>query len=180
MVILKRKFFARDTLTVAKEMLGKTLCRRYGNLVLKGNIVEVEAYTQDDQACHAYNGMTQRNKFLFGKPGTAYIYFIYGMHYCLNIVTDRKNFASGVLIRALEPIQYIDNTNGPARITRAMNISKLQNGCDVTTGKDDIWLENSEPVSEENIIQTTRIGIKLASDYPWRFYVRNNKWVSKK
>lgn len=180
MNILKRKFFARNTVVVAKELLGKILCRRYGNVICKGKIVEVEAYTQDDPACHAYKGMTERNKQLFSKPGTAYVYFTYGMHYCLNIVTEKEGYGSGVLIRALEPVENIDRTNGPALITRAMNITKEQNGCDITTGKSEIWIEDAENICDKDIIQTVRIGIKSAADYPRRFYIGNNIWVSKK
>lgn len=180
MIILKRKFYERDTLIVARDLLGKIFCRRDGVITYKGKIVEAEAYTQDDRACHAYKGFTERTKYLFGKPGTTYVYFTYGMHYCINLVTEREGFASGVLIRALEPIQNLDNTNGPARLTKEMNITLREEGLDVTSKKSDIWVEDAENVPEEFIIQTVRIGVSKAVDYPYRFYIKDNKWVSKK
>lgn len=180
MTVLKRKFFARDTTLVARDLLGKILCRREGGTVFKGKIVEVEVYTQDDPACHAYRGFSERTKSLFEQPGTAYVYFTYGMHYCINIVTDKKGYASGVLIRALEPVQNINNTNGPAKLTKAMNITRLHDGIDVTTGKNEIWIEDAEAVDNDCIIQTVRIGISRAIDYKRRFYIKDNKWVSKK
>lgn len=180
MDILKRKFYTKNTLVVARELLGKTLCRRDGNIIYKGKIVETEAYTQDEPACHAFRGKTPRAKVLFDKGGICYVYFVYGMHYCVNVVTEKEGFGAAVLIRALEPIENLSNTNGPAKLTKEMNITKELNNVDMTTGKSDIWIEDAHDISDENIIQTVRIGIKAAVDLPWRFYIKDNKWVSKK
>ncbi len=180
MAIIKREFYARNTLDVAKALLGQILCRRVGGEVRKGKIVEVEAYMQEDPACHAYRGKTPRAKTLFCKPGTSYVYFIYGMHHCVNIVTDRENYGSGVLIRALEPVQNIDNTNGPSRLCKALNITREQNETDVTALESDLWLEYGDDIESDDIVQTTRIGLKVGVDTPWRFYLKDNKWVSKK
>lgn len=180
-LILKRNFYSRNTLDVAKSLLGQVLCRRLddGN-VIRGIIVETEAYMENDPACHAYNGPTRRSKILFEKPGTAYIYFTYGMYHMLNLVTDKKEYGAGVLIRAIEPLCLIPDTNGPGKLCRSLEITRDLNGIDVTTDKNAIWVEKGEEIPEENIVQTTRIGIKHGKELPWRFYVKNNKWVSKK
>lgn len=180
MTILTRKFYTRNTLIVARELLGKTLCRRDGDIIYKGKIVETEAYTQEEPACHAYRGKTKRAKVLFEKGGTSYVYFVYGMHYCVNAVTDKEDYGAAVLIRALEPLENISNTNGPAKLTKAMNITKELNNLDMTSGKTDIWIEDADEISNENVIQTIRVGIKSAVELPWRFYIKDNKWVSKK
>lgn len=180
MEIIERGFYARETLIVAKALLGNILCRKIDDYVLKGVIVETEAYTQDDPASHAYRGATERAKTLFSEPGTSYVYFIYGMHHCVNMVTDREGFGSGVLIRALEPLNNIDNTNGPSKLCKAMQITRELNGNDVTSSSSPLWLEYGDKVNDIDIVQTTRVGITKAVDYPWRFYIKTNKWVSKK
>lgn len=180
MTILKKDFYSRETLDVAKDLLGKVLCRNIDGKILKGMIVETEAYTQDEPSCHAFRGRTKRCESLFAEPGTAYVYFTYGMYHCCNISTYKKDFGSGVLIRALEPIQNIDNTNGPAKLCREMNITRELDGVNVKNKKSNLWIEDYKTFSSDEIIQTTRIGIKLAADYMWRFYVKDNKWVSKK
>lgn len=177
---IERDFFARNTLIVAKELLGNVLCVKTGDKICRGIIVETEAYTQDDPACHAYRGFSERSKSLFSKPGTLYVYLIYGIHYCANIATEKENFGSGVLMRALEPLENICDTNGPAKLCKAMQITKNLDGCDVTAGKPPVWLEYGKKINPKNIIQTTRIGISKAKDYDWRFYIKDNKWVSKK
>lgn len=180
MGIIEREFYARDTLIVAKELLGNILCRKVDGCVLKGVIVETEAYTQNDPACHAYKGITERTKTLFSKPGTSYVYFIYGMHYCVNMVTEKEGFGSGILIRAVEPLENLENTNGPSKLCKAMKITRDLDGNDVTSINSPLWLEYGDKIEETEIVQTTRIGINKAKDYPWRFYVRSSKWVSKK
>lgn len=177
---IERDFFTRNTLCVAKELLGKVFCTNISGVLSKGIIVETEAYTQDDPACHAYKGFSERTKSLFSKPGTLYVYLIYGIHHCANIVTDKENFGSGVLIRALEPYRNICNTNGPAKLCRALKITKEFDGCDTLSKNSPIWLEYGEKIDPKNIIQTTRIGISKAQEYNWRFYVKNSNWVSKK
>ena len=190
---LPRRFYIRETLTVAEELLGKKLVRHTDNTRLVGKIVEVEAYRgSDDPGSHAYRGMTPRNRLMFGKGGFAYVYFTYGMHYCFNVVTARQNAPGAVLIRALEPLNGIETmrknrgnknllnlTNGPAKLTEAMNITKKQNGLDLTRSKE---LFICEPEVKENFefVSTKRIGIKVGVDKPWRFYVKDNKFVSRR
>lgn|SRR5574344_312632 len=180
MEVLSKDFYNRNTLEVAKALLGCKLCRKLGKDVLSGIIVETEAYTQDDPACHAYNGKTPRSKTLFKRAGLAYVYFVYGMYHCMNITTEPEEVAGAVLIRALEPLGDIKNTNGPAKLCRELNITRELNEVDVTDRKSLIWIEKGENVLSKNIIETTRIGIKEAVDYPWRFYIKDNKFVSKK
>ncbi len=179
MEILKRGFYNRDTLVVAKDLLGCKLCRRIDGKVYEGIIVETEAYTQKDPACHAFRGKTPRAVTLFKQPGIAYVYFIYGMYNCFNVVTEPEETAGAVLIRALEPVN-VENTNGPGKLCRAMNITRELNEVDLTSKNSDIWLEACKKYDESEIIITTRIGIKQAKDYLWRFYVKNNEFVSKK
>jgi len=180
MSIISQDFYNRNTLEVAKDILGCKLNRRAENGILSGIIVEVEAYTQEDPACHAYRGKTPRAITLFKQPGIAYVYFIYGMYHCMNIVTEEFDRAGAVLIRALEPIPPTENTNGPGKLCRALNITKEFNEADVTSEESDLWLEEGIIIPKKQIITTTRIGIKLATDYPWRFYIKDNKFVSKK
>lgn len=190
---LPRRFYTRETLTVAKELLGKKLVRHTNNAGLVGKIVEVEAYRgSDDPGSHAYRGMTPRNRPMFGKGGFAYVYFTYGMHYCFNVVTERQNTPGAVLIRALEPLNGIETmrknrgnknllnlTNGPAKLTEAMNITKKQNGLDLTRSKK---LFICEPDVKENfkIVSTKRIGINVGVDKLWRFCIKDNKFVSRR
>lgn len=177
MAILKRSFYLKNTLAVAKNLLGSVLCRRIGDKVYKGIIVETEAYTQDEPACHAFKGITPRCEVMFKEGGFAYVYFTYGMHYCVNVVTEKEGKGCAVLIRALEPIGF-DGTNGPAKLCKVLNITRELNGVDLTSEDSPMWIERGKKPAE--IVETTRIGIKLAADYPWRFYIKDNKWVSKK
>jgi len=188
MGIISQDFYNRNTLEVAKDLLGCKLCRRAKSDFqgctpashLSGIIVEVEAYTQEDPACHAYRGKTPRSATLFKQPGIAYVYFIYGMYHCVNVVTEEYDRAGAVLIRALEPIPPAENTNGPGKLCRALNITKELNEADVTSEDSDLWIEEGIIVPKKQIIETTRIGIKLAADFPWRFYIKDNKFVSRK
>ena len=173
---LTQEFFERDTLCVAKDLLGAVLCRKIGDVVKKGIIVETEAYTQEDPSCHAYR-RTKRSEAMFKDAGLSYVYFTYGMHYCMNIVTEPKERGCVVLIRALEPVCGLDNTNGPAKLCKQMQITRELNEVDLTSS-DVLWIE--EGTSPEEIVTTTRIGITKAVDYPWRFYIKGNKWVSRK
>lgn len=175
---MDKSFYNQNTIIVAKELLGKNLCHKVGDIVYKGMIVETEAYRQEDPACHAHCGLTPRNKVMFENGGISYVYFIYGMHFCINVVTERKGYGSAVLIRALEPIENIDNSNGPAKLTKAMHITKEENGLDLTNINSNLWIEENQNIEEENIIQTTRIGINKAIELPWRFYIKDNPWVS--
>ncbi len=179
--VIEQTFYSQNTVIIAKNILGMILCRKLedGN-IYKGRIVEAEAYTQEEESCHAYKGITKRSATMFKAPGTAYVYMTYGMYHCLNIITEREGFGSGVLIRALEPIQPKDILlNGPGKLCREFKITKELNEINVCTKKSGLWLEYGEAPQEKDIIQTVRIGIKLAMDLPWRFYIKNNKSVSK-
>lgn len=178
--ILSKNFFARDTLKVAKELLGCVLVKKDKNKTYKGIIVETEAYKANDPACHAYKGKTKRAQTLFKDPGLSYVYMIYGMYYCINVVTEPFDTAGAVLIRALEPLEEIQNTAGPGKLCRALNIDKSHNEINLCDESSEIFILKGEKILEENVVQTTRIGIKLAADYPWRFYVKGNPHVSKK
>ncbi len=180
MAILTKNFFGQDTIEVAKKLLGCMIFRKINNNVLSGIIVETEAYTADDPACHAFNGYTKRSATLFKQPGIAYVYLIYGMYHCLNFVTEKEGTAGAVLIRALEPDPPLACTNGPGKLCREMFIDKTLNEFDITTDKNALWVEEGLPLQDKNIVTTTRIGIKKAVDYPWRFYIKDNEFVSKR
>lgn len=196
---LKKDFYNRNVLIVARELLGKlfvyedTICRRK----LEGRIVETEAYDGNiDQAAHTFNGKTSRNKIMFEEGGFLYVYFTYGIHYCANVVTGVKNQGTAVLLRAMEPIsgedifaerrfgkkelnpkEKINLLNGPAKICQAFGINKSQN--ETTLLGKDIYLLNSPDLPTSEIIATTRIGIKKSVELPWRYYIKNNPYVSK-
>jgi DNA-3-methyladenine glycosylase len=174
---------------VAQLVLGCVLERTIGGQVLGGRIVEVEAYDQTDAASHSYKGKTPRTEVMFGKAGSLYVYFTYGMHYCCNIVTGPPGHGAAVLLRALEPLSGIDDmvlrrhgqegvslTNGPAKLCQALDIDRRLNGHDLH--KAPLRLIPEEPLSSERIVQTVRIGITQAAEVPWRFYIRANPYVS--
>lgn len=180
MTPLPKEFYLRDTIDVAKGLLGCKLVHKSNNGELGGIIVETEAYTYDDPACHAFKGLTPRSAPLFEEGGIAYVYFIYGMYYCFNVVTGHKGNAGAVLIRALDPIAPLKNTNGPGKLCREMDITKEQNLDNLCDDSQGLWIEHAQDVLPSEVIITTRIGIKVAADYPWRFYVKGNPYVSKK
>jgi len=190
---LSRSFYNSNTVLVAKKLLGKLIIRKLNGRVISGKIVETEAYTsgEDDLASHACKGMTERNKVMFGKNGISYVYFTYGMYFMFNVVAKNKTEDAGaVLIRALEPIKGIkimklnrhlknesNITNGPGKLAQALAINKKFNGIDLTkNGK--LYITNFEPRKEE-ISTSTRIGISVARDKKWRFYLKGNRFVSK-
>jgi DNA-3-methyladenine glycosylase len=190
MMALKLDFFNRNTLTVAKELLGKKLVRRFEGRTLSGLIAETEAYLGgDDSASHAFRGRTARNSILFGPAGRAYIYFVYGMHYMLNIVTEAEGVPCAVLLRAIKPLDGIelmetlrrkrgkDLTNGPGKLCRAMAIDKSLNGWDLTCG-DKLWLENHRSLPATAICAGPRIGIDFARAEDrqafMRFWIRDD------
>ena len=173
---LKRSFYVRPTLTVARALLGYRLCHRVGEEVRRARIVEVEAYT-DDAASHARGAKrTPRNAVMFGPAGRAYVYFTYGMHFCFNIVTERDGIPGAVLIRGVDGIA---GANGPARVCRTLQIDRRQNDVDLTTGAL-LWVERGRRRKGERIVQTTRIGIRTACELPWRFYLAGSDGVSKR
>jgi DNA-3-methyladenine glycosylase len=192
--VIKEEFYSRNTVDVAKDLLGKILIRIIDGKILSGIIVETEAYrSRDDPASHSYRGRTERNSVMFGEVGRAYVYFTYGNHYCLNIVAkDDTTHAGAVLIRAIEPMEGVffmqryrkttdlyNLTSGPGKLTQALRITKKQNGADVTKQKE-LFIINGKHVRESEIVATSRIGIRLALDRPWRFLIAENKFVSRK
>ncbi len=195
---LPRKFYTRDVHIVAKELLGKLLVRKIGRKHLIGKIVEVEAYEGSiDEAAHTFGGKTKRNEVMFNEGGFLYVYFTYGMHFCSNVVAGKLNDGNAVLLRAVEPVNGLelmtinrfkkknisavelkDLTNGPAKICRAFGIARSENGTDLT-GKE-IFILDSPKLSENKIAASTRIGIKKSVDLPWRYYIKNNSFLSRK
>lgn len=193
---LNYNFYQRNALTVAEELLGKTLIRKYNNKTIKVKIVETEAYQgAEDKASHAYqNKKTKRNKNMFEKGGLVYIYLIYGIHYCLNIVTAEKNKPQAVLIRAVEPIEGLnwikknrdikskkikDLTNGPGKLSQALKIDKSLNGCDLNNNDQLYIIDNNKNNFE--IESAARINIDYAEEYKnkkWRFYIKGNTFIS--
>lgn len=190
---LPREFYKRRPLEVARDLLGMKLVRIINSKVLTGEIVEVEAYGgRDDPASHAYHGLTERNKAMFSSPGIAYIYFIYGNHYCLNVVAKKGKEPGAVLIRALRPIEGIDVmiknrgvfnikqlTTGPGKLTKAFDIDKRFDEWDLTLGKE-LFIAEGKKVSDKFIEYTTRIGVKAAKRRKWRIFVKNLSFVSRR
>jgi len=179
-----------DVVEVASQLLGCFLAREIDGQSVVGRIVETEAYHQSDAASHSYRGRTPRTEVMFGPPGRAYVYFTYGMHYCMNVVTGPVGEGSAVLIRALEPLEGIDVmrakragcrdhelTNGPAKLCYAFEINKSLNGHDLS--QKPLQLLPGKAVVQKNIVTTTRIGISESKEKPWRFYIRDNPFVSK-
>ena len=172
--ILSRGYFNRSTVQVARSLIGKYLVRVIDGRILAGKIIEVEAYVgPQDRACHASKGRTQRTEVLFGPPGVAYVYLIYGMYHCLNVVTEREEFPSAVLIRAIE----IDGEliDGPGRLCRALQIDRGLNRVDLTIGES-LWFEDrGGMVRKGNVVAYPRIGVDYAGTWAeklWRFRLR--------
>lgn len=175
---------------VAPLLLGAELYRVLDGRTVCVRIVETEAYSQTDPGSHSYRGKTPRTEVMFGPAGHAYVYFTYGMHYCMNIVCGPADVGAAVLVRAVEPIDGVDvlaerrggrtgvdGTNGPAKLCQALAIDKTWNGHDLRSG--DLRLSLSNPLPRSAIVQTTRIGLSRAQDVPWRFYIRDNPYVSR-
>ena len=191
---IQRSFYAQSTLQVARQLLGKYLVRKHPDGTTVGKIVETEAYVgPHDLACHAAKGRTARTEVMFGGPGHAYVYFIYGVYYCLNIVTEEVGHASAVLIRALEPIEGIELmrkrrgldelrklASGPGKLCLAMAIDKALNAADMSRGNVLYVEDRGERAAK--IVARPRIGVDYAGkwkDKPWRFLIRGNEFVSK-
>ncbi|ADR52884.1 3-methyladenine DNA glycosylase [Candidatus Liberibacter solanacearum CLso-ZC1] len=164
--ILPREFYERNTLDVSKQLLGKVL--KFSHY--RGIITEIEAYIgQDDPACHAAKGYTPRNSVMFGIAGFSYIYFIYGMYYCLNIVTEKEGFPAAILIRGIELIEPVQLTiNGPGKLCKYLSISKANNAFDLTTDHNFCVYNKDKKIK---YIRTPRIGIKKGTDKLWRFKI---------
>jgi len=193
---LKKKFYNRNTLKVAQDLLGKFLVRKIGKKIIAGKIVETEGYVgPNDLASHASRGKTARTSPMFGPPGHAYVYLVYGLNYCFNIVTEKENYPAAVLIRAIEPVEGINLikkyrktqksifnlTNGPGKLCQALKIDKSLNNFDLTDRA--LWLEDRGlKIKPSEIVAAKRIGVDYAGKYknkPWRFYLKGNPFVSK-
>jgi DNA-3-methyladenine glycosylase len=177
-----RAFYDRDTVTVARELLGKYLVHVSRGVERIGRIVEVEAYLgANDLASHSSRGMTGRTRVMFGPPGHAYVYLVYGMHCCMNVVTERDGHASAVLIRAVEPVKNLDRpTRGPGRLCKAMQIDRRLNGHDLLS--EDFFIADSHDAGTPRIVKRPRVGVDYAGRWarrPLRFYIRGNPFVSK-
>lgn len=190
-------FYEQDTVTAAERLLGCYLRHEGRTGAVTGRIVETEAYVKGDEAAHSYRGKTKRNSVLFGPVSHAYVYFIYGMHCCLNAVTGTEGNGEAVLIRALEPVDGIaamqrrrgtvqlrNLCSGPGKLTQALGITLACNGVSLTDGPLRILsaagIPGFAPVGEPDIIRTTRIGITKSVDLPLRFMIKGNHFVSRK
>jgi DNA-3-methyladenine glycosylase len=195
---LSKQFYTRNLLTVARELPGKILVKKYGKTFLAGKIVEVEAYDgMIDEAAHTFTGKTKRNEIMFNDGGYFYVYFTYGAHFCCNIVTGKKDHGTAVLIRAVEPLagikkmslnrynkismtekEKLNLTSGPGKVCEAFGITKEHYGLDLTGDK--IFLLDRLKLKKSEIVVAKRIGIKKSVDLPWRFYIKDNPYVSRK
>jgi len=180
---LPRRFYNRDTVTVARDLLGKILVHRIDGQERMGRIVEVEAYLgPSDLAAHTSKGLTARTRAMFGPPGHIYVYLVYGMHHCMNVVTEPEGTGTAVLLRALEPVAGLsNNTNGPGRLCKAMGIDLSHYGHDLCS--DALFIAQARAVEDADIVERPRIGVDYAGEWaakPLRFYIRGNRFVSKK
>ncbi|MBS1992785.1 MAG: DNA-3-methyladenine glycosylase [Cyanobacteria bacterium SZAS LIN-3] len=168
---LPPSFFARPTVEVARALLGQNLVRRLSDGRLSQHrIVEVEAYTQDDPASHAFRGPSKRSAIMFGPPGHAYVYFIYGMYHCLNAVTELDGVAGAVLIRGVQG----ENLDGPGKLCRGLQIDLSHNGLALFDSASPLYIAPGKTVAESDILATARIGISKAQDRLWRYIVKSD------
>lgn len=187
---LDRSLLLPEPEVVARRLLGCELSRIVDGVLLRGRIVETEAYKQSDAASHSYRGKTPRTDVMFGPPGHLYVYFTYGMHYCCNVVVGPEGYGAAVLLRAIEPLAGQDTmltnrrgrgghelTNGPAKMCQALMIDRTCNGHDLA--QPPVQLDLLPELPTNQIVQTTRIGITRAIDQPWRFYIKDNPYVSR-
>ncbi len=177
--ILQRDFYCRDTLIVAKNLLGKVLVRKIDGKEIKGRIIETEAYVgEGDKACHARHGKTKRNEVMWGEAGRAYIYLCMGLHNLLNIVTDKEGFPAAVLIRKIEPLSGFDlklKSYGPGNLTKYLQIDRSLNGIDLTKSDQLFIIDDGSDIKSKNIVALPRVGIDYAEedkDLPWRFVLK--------
>lgn len=190
MSVLKRAFYDRPALEVARDLLGCQIVRMIAGQQLIGRIVETEAYQgETDLGCHASAGRTPRTQVMYGPPGHAYIYFTYGMHWLLNVVTDKVDTPAAVLIRAMRPLKGLDGmaqnrpyrarqrgwTDGPAKLTQALAVTGTLNAVDLCTSDSPLWIESGHPVPDDQVAKTARIGLNSVPEpwrsIPWRFVV---------
>jgi DNA-3-methyladenine glycosylase len=189
---LARAFYARPSTEVAPDLLGRSIVRRRGaGRLLSARIVETEAYQEDDPASHSYRGRTRRTEVMFGVPGHLYVYFTYGMHFCMNVVTGRPGEGSAVLLRAAQPLEGIEEMSrrrgtadpralcsGPARLCEALGVAASENGIDLVSGHG-LWLAEGAPVPRSSVVAGPRVGITSGTERPWRFWVDGDRFVSR-
>ena len=190
---LRRSFYERQTLDVAKDLLGKVLVRNIDGATVTGRIVETEAYRgADDPASHAFRGMTRRNSIMFGHGGLAYVYFVYGRNWCLNATTERTGRPGAVLIRALEPVaglaqmaarrgvtDILKLTSGPGRLTQALGVTGEQNGTDLTRDED-LYICSLGRTAGVPWVASSRVGVGSGSRLLWRFSAEGSRFVSRR
>lgn len=188
---LPRSFFARPPTSVAPDLLGRVLVRVLPDGTrLAARIVETEAYAEGDPASHSYRGQTSRTEVMFGPPGHLYVYFTYGMHFCMNVVVGRDGEGAAVLLRGAEPLEGLAAMaerrgtaevrrlcSGPARWTQAFGIAREENGADLVRGRT-VWLLEGVPVASSRIARTTRVGVRVGAERPWRYVVAGDRYVS--
>jgi len=194
---LKKSFYRREVIVVARELLGKILVKSNSKEILAGKIVEVEAYHGDtDEAAHSYGGVTKRNEIMFEAGGYLYVYFTYGAHHCCNVVTGKKGEGTAVLIRAVEPVIGLDRmiknrfgrklksekelfnlTCGPGKVCQAFRIDTTNSRTDLMG--EDIFILDGEKIRNKNICISKRIGITRSVDLPWRFFIKDNPYLSR-
>ncbi len=189
---LPRSFYRRPSLQVGPDLLGRTLVRILPDGTrLAARIVETEAYREDDPASHSFRGRTARTEVMFGPPGYLYVYFTYGMHFCMNVVTGELGEGSAVLLRAAEPLEGLDRMavqrgladprvlcSGPARLCQAFAVGRPENGTDLVRGTE-LRLEAGTPVPAEQVLSGPRVGIRVAMDRPWRFVEAGSPFASR-
>jgi DNA-3-methyladenine glycosylase len=182
---LGRDFYARPTVTVARELLGQVLVHvdpAAGGARRSGRIVETEAYVgPDDLASHARVGPKGRAAIMWGQPGLAYVYLVYGMHHCFNTVTETDGYPGAVLIRAIEPLTHAERGNGPALVCRSLSIDRSQTGVDLTTSAD-LFVEPGTRIEDARVRVGPRIGVDYAGEWaarPWRFWIEGSPSVSR-
>ena len=176
-------FYQQDAATVAREIIGCVLVRQFRGKVLRARIVETEAYVgPHDLASHARVGPKGRAAVMYGKAGIAYVYFVYGMHYCFNAVTERDGYPGAVLVRAIEPLENADGRgNGPALVCRALHIDRDANGLDLTNSE--LTIEAAPDLQDERVRVGPRIGVDYAGEWaahPWRFWVADSPHLSRR
>lgn len=182
MTPLPRRFYGRDTVLVARELLGTYLVHRQRGIERIGRIVETEAYLgPHDLAAHSARGLTARTRVMFGPPGHAYVYLVYGMHHCMNVVTEREGHASAVLLRAVEPVRnVVGKTSGPGLLCRALRIDRRDTGRDLVSR--DFYIAAASDPEEIPIVRRPRVGVDYAGAWAkrlLRFYIRGNRFVSR-
>ncbi len=195
---LPREFYVRNTLAVAKDLIGKIFVRKLNGEILAGRIVETEAYIAgEDESAHSSRGKTKRNETMFEEGGKLYVYFTYGMYHCANVVANEKGKGDAVLLRAIEPLYGLEifarnrfgeenltekekrnMLSGPGKICMAYNLTRKEDGTDLLG--EEIFILDAPEVPASNIVATTRIGISKSKELPWRFYEKDNIYISRK